>query len=153
MQVFRIAKTRSIRDLSGAGARVYGGRWNRKNIPIVYTSENRSLATLEFLVHVPLSLLPNNLSIACLEIPDDIFVEQISMAVLPKNWRDYPAPPELADLGSEWAIAMRSLLLRVPSVVVLDEFNILINPIHPDMDRVVITSAESFIFDRRLLRK
>ena len=132
---------------------MYGGRWNRKNIPIVYTSENRSLATLEFLVHVPLSLLPNNLSIACLEIPDDIFVEQISIAVLPKNWRDYPAPPELADLGSEWAIAMRSLLLRVPSVVVLDEFNILINPIHPDMDRVVITSAESFIFDRRLLRK
>jgi len=153
VRVFRIAKTRSIRDLSGTGARAYGGRWNRKNIPIVYTSENRSLATLEFLVHVPLSLLPNNLSIACLEIPDDIFVEQISIAVLPKNWRDYPAPPELADLGSEWAIAMRSLLLRVPSVVVLDEFNILINPIHPDMDRVVITSAESFIFDRRLLRK
>jgi len=153
VQVFRIAKTRSIRDLSGTGARVYGGRWNRKNIPIVYTSENRSLATLEFLVHVPLSLLPNNLSIACLEIPDDIFVEQISIAVLPKNWRDYPAPPELADLGSEWAIAMRSLLLRVPSVVVLDEFNILINPIHPDMDRVVITRVESFIFDRRLLRK
>lgn len=153
MQVFRIAKTRSIRDLSGTGTRVYGGRWNRKDIPIVYTSENRSLATLEFLVHVPLSLLPNNLSIACLEIPDDIFVEQISIAALPKNWRDYPAPPELADLGSEWAIAMRSLLLRVPSVVVLDEFNILINPIHPDMDRVVITSAESFIFDRRLLRK
>ena len=75
------------------------------------------------------------------------------MAVLPKNWRDYPAPPELADLGSEWAIAMRSLLLRVPSVVVLDEFNILINPIHPDMDRVVITRVESFIFGRRLLRK
>jgi RES domain-containing protein len=153
VQVFRIAKTRSIRDLSGTGARVYGGRWNRKDIPIVYTSENRSLATLEFLVHVPLSLLPNNLSIACLEIPDDIAVEQISIAVLPKNWRDYPAPPELADLESEWAIAMRSLLLRVPSVVVLDEFNILINPMHPDMDRVVITTAESFMFDRRLLRK
>ena len=60
---------------------------------------------------------------------------------------------ELADLGSEWAMAMRSLLLRVPSVVVLDEFNILINPKHPDMNRVVISSVESYMFDRRLLRK
>lgn len=153
MQFFRIAKTRSIRDLSGTGARLYGGRWNRKDIPVVYASENRSLATLEFLVHVPLSLLPNNLSIACLDIPDDIVVEQISIADLPKNWRDYPAPPELADLGSEWAIAVRSLLLRVPSVVVLDEFNTLINPKHPDMNRVVISSVERYIFDRRLLRK
>jgi RES domain-containing protein len=153
VQVFRIAKTRSIRDLSGTGARVHGGRWNRKDIPVVYASENRSLATLEFLVHVPLSLLPNNLSIACLDIPDNVVAEQISIADLPKNWRDYPAPPELADLGSEWAIAMRSLLLRVPSAVVLDEFNILINTKHPDMNRAVISSVESYTFDRRLLRK
>jgi len=56
-------------------------------------------------------------------------------------------------LGSEWAIAMRSLLLRVPSAVVLDEFNILINPKHPDMNSVVISSVESYMFDRRLVRK
>jgi RES domain-containing protein len=153
VQVFRIAKTRSIRDLSGTGARVHGGRWNRKDIPIVYASENRSLATLEFLVHVPLSLLPNNLSIACLKIPNDIVAEQVSIADLPKNWRDYPAPVELGDLGSEWAIAQRSLLLRVPSVVIPDEFNILINPRHPDINSVVISSVERYVFDRRLLRK
>jgi len=132
---------------------LHGGRWNRKDIPVVYASENRSLATLEFWVHVPLSILPSNLSIACLDISDDIVVEQISIADLPKNWRDYPTPPELADLGSEWAMAMRSLLLRVPSVVVLDEFNILINPKHPDLNRVVISSVESYMFDRRLIRK
>jgi RES domain-containing protein len=153
VQVFRIAKTRSIRDLSGTGAKLHGGRWNRKDIPVVYASENRSLATLEFLVHVPLSLLPHSLSLACLDIPDDIVAEQISITDLPKNWRDYPAPPELADLGSEWAIAMRSLLLRVPSVVVVDEFNILINPKHPDKNRVSISGVESYLFDRRLLRK
>ena len=153
MQAFRIAKTRSIRDLSGTGAKLHGGRWNRKDVPVVYASENRSLATLEFLVHVPLPLLPNNLSLACLDLPEDIVAEQISIADLPKNWRDYPAPSELADLGSGWAIAMRSLLLRVPSVVVPDEFNILINPKHPDMNRVVISSVESYMFDKRLLRK
>ncbi len=152
MQVFRIAKTRSIRDLSGTGARLHGGRWNRKDIPVVYASENRSLATLEFWVHVPLFILPNNLSIACLDISDDIVAEQISIADLPKNWRDYPAPPELADSGSEWALSRRTLLLHVPSVIVMDEFNILINPKHSDINRVTISHVESYIFDRRLLR-
>lgn len=154
MQIFRIAKTRHIRDLSGTGATLHGGRWNRKNIPVIYTAENRSLATLEFLVHVSLlSIIPKNLSMACLEIPHDIVPVQISATDLPKNWRDYPSPPELADLGSEWAIAKRSLLLRVPSVVVVDEYNILINPRHPDIDGVTISHVESYTFDTRLHRK
>lgn len=94
------------------------------NIPVVYAAENRSLATLEFLVHVSLLFItPKNLGIACFEIPDDIIPEQITVTDLPKNWRDYPSPPELADLGSEWAVAKRSLLLRVPSVVVADEYS------------------------------
>jgi RES domain-containing protein len=131
---------------------LHGGRWNRKNIPAIYSAENRSLAAVEFLVHVPLSIVPKNLSIACLEIPDDIVPEQISMSRLPNNWRDYPAPPELADLGSEWALSARALLLRVPSVIVVDEFNTLINPKHSEISRVTISHVENFIFDRRLLR-
>jgi RES domain-containing protein len=154
VQVFRIAKTRYIRDLSGTGAMLYGGRWNHKNIPVIYASESRSLASLEFLVHVSLlPILPKNLSIACLEIPDDIVAERISVSELPKTWRGYPAPPELADIGSKWATSMRSLLLRVPSVVVMDEFNVLINSRHPEMKRVILTGVEHFTFDRRLVRK
>jgi len=152
VQVFRIAKTRHIHDLSGTGAVLYGGRWNRKNIPVVYSSENRALAAVEFLVHVPLSIVPNHLSIACLEIPDDIVPEQIPMTQLPSNWRNYPAPPELADWGSEWALSKRSLLLRVPSVIVANEFNLLINPKHPDLSRVTISRVESYLFDKRLFR-
>jgi RES domain-containing protein len=152
VQAFRIAKTRHIHDLSGIGAMLYGGRWNHKNIPVVYASENRSLATVEFLVHVPLSIVPNDLSIACLEIPDDIVSEQISMNDLPKNWREYPAPPELAKLGSAWALEKRSLLLRVPSVVVPNEFNILINPRHQGIHIVTISRVERYTFDSRLLR-
>ncbi len=153
MQVFRIAKTRCIRDLSGTGAMLHGGRWNRKNIPVIYTAENRSLATIEFLVHVSLlSIVPKNLRIASLEIPDDIVPEQISVTDLPNDWRDYPAPSELADLGSEWAIAGQSLLLRVPSAAVVNEFNILINPKHPEMNRVSLSRVESYALDRRLLR-
>jgi RES domain-containing protein len=139
--------------LSGSGARLYGGRWNRKGIPVIYTSETRSLATVEYLVHVPLSIVPKDLRIACLEIPDEIVPEEISIADLPGHWRDYPAPPELAVLGSEWATATRSLLLWVPSVVVVDEFNTLINPKHPEMKRVTLSRVESFRLDRRLVRK
>jgi len=152
VQAFRIAKTRHIRDLSGIGAMLHGGRWNRRNIPVVYSSENRSLATVEFLVHVSLSIVPNDLSIACLEIPDNVVSEQISINDLPENWREYPAPPELAKLGSEWALEKRSLLLRVPSVVVPNEFNILINPRHQEIYTVTLSRVERYTFDSRLLR-
>jgi RES domain-containing protein len=143
--VNRIAKTclrashrqaKYIRDLLGTGARIYGGRWNQKGVGILYTSENRALATVEYLVHVPLSIVPGDLSIATIQIPDDISPKEIAISDLPANWRDYPAPPELAELGTQWALTNETLLLRVPSAVVEGEFNILINPLHPDIKHV-----------------
>jgi len=132
---------------------LYGGRWNQKNIPAIYIAENRALATVEYLVHIPLSILPSGLSMACLDIPDDILSEQVSMSKLPRNWRAYPAPEELAELGTEWALARRSLLLRVPSVIVEGEFNLLINPKHPEIGRVKIAKIEKYSYNKRLLRK
>ena len=130
MKVFRIAKAGHINDLTGVGARIYGGRWNHKGTSVIYTSKNRSLATVEYLVHVPLSIVPTNLRIACLEIPNRITPKEISIPDLPPKWRYYPAPPESAELGTKWALANDSLLLRIPSAVVEDEYNILINPMH-----------------------
>ncbi len=150
MNVFRIAKTQNIKDLSGTGARIYGGRWNHKGTGIIYTSESISLATVEYLVHVPLSIAPTNLSLATLQIPDKIIPNEIINPDLPVNWRDYPAPSKLAELGSNWARTKGSLLLRVPSVVVGYEFNILINPLHPDMKHVTILQVESYKADKRL---
>ena len=152
MLVYRIAKTKYIHDLSGTGARVYGGRWSNKGIGIIYTSENRALATVEYLVHVPLSIVPGDISIATLKIPDGIAPKEISISDLPANWRDYPAPPELAEIGTRWALANDTLLLRVPSAVVEHECNILINPSHPDMKHVSISRTERYSFDARLLR-
>lgn len=152
MLVYRIAKTKYIHDLSGTGARVYGGRWSKKGIGIIYTSENRALATVEYLVHVPLSLVPGEIGIATLKIPDGITPKEISISGLPANWRDYPAPPELAEIGTRWALANDTLLLRVPSAVVEHECNILINPSHPDMKHVSISQTERFSLDARLLR-
>lgn len=152
MVVYRIAKKRHIHDLSGTGARTYGGRWNNKGIGIIYASENRALATVEYLVHVPLSIVPSDIRIASLTIPDGIPHKELSPPELPANWRDYPAPPELAELGTQWALTNETLLLRVPSVVVEHEFNILINPLHPDMKHVAISHIEEYRFDVRLLR-
>lgn len=151
MLLYRIGRKTHIRDLSGAGARDYEGRWNHKGIPVVYTSETRALATVEYLVHVDFMDLPNDLGIAAIEVPDDITPSQILIPDLPANWRSYSAPSNLADIGTQWALTGKTLLLRVPSAVVDHEFNVLINPAHPDIRRVTIIDIEDYIFDERLL--
>ena len=150
MFVYRIAKKKYIRDLSGIGARLYGGRWNRKGIGIVYTSESRALALVEFLVNIPFSMLPSKLCIATVEINDKIRPVEITLGDLPKNWRIFPASEELAEIGSKWAVSSKSLALRVPSAVVPHEFNILLNPSHQEMKNVTIANVEGLEMDKRL---
>lgn len=150
MIVYRIAKTKHINDLSGVGARLYGGRWNRKGIAMVYTSETRSLATVEYLVHVPLAMVPDDISIATIEIPEDIIPKEVSISELTTHWRTFPAPNELAELGTRWALSNETLLLRVPSAVVEHEFNILINPSHHDIKRIAVSHIEAYRLDKRL---
>jgi len=152
MLVYRIAKKDVVRDLSGAGAKLFGGRWNHRGTAVVYTSETRALATVEFLVHVSLSNAPRGLMIATIEIPDNIVPEDVPRASLPRGWRDYPPPRQMADLGTRWAKSNKTLLLRVPSAVVGQEYNILINPLHSEMARVVLRGVETFEFDKRLVR-
>lgn len=152
MQVYRVARSTYINDLSGNGARIYGGRWNHKGTGVIYASESRSLVMVECLVHVPLAIAPADLRIAIIEIPDRVIPKQISKRDLPSNWRDYPAPQELLEIGTNWVLKNESLLLRVPSAVVENEFNILINPAHSDINTVKISRVDSFTFDRRLMR-
>jgi RES domain-containing protein len=152
MKFFRLAKTRHIHDLLGNGARIAGGRWNEKGTAVLYVSESRALATVEYLVHVPIAIKPKDLSIATLEMPDSISKAMLTAADLPPNWRAYPAPPELAKIGTEWVAAGLELLLFVPSAIVPGEANILINPAHPDMKTVRLLSVENYRFDERLLR-
>jgi RES domain-containing protein len=152
MLVYRIATSTHVNDLSGEGARLHGGRWNHRGTAVIYTSETRSLATVELLVHVSLSFAPTDLKMATIEVPDEPAPEVVDVAALPPNWRGFPAPPELADLGTSWARSGRSLLLRVPSAVVEREHNILINPAHPDIARIALAGVEDFRLDRRLAR-
>ena len=150
MELYRLSKMKHIRNLSGAGSRISGGRWNQRGTAVLYAAESRSLASMEYLVHVPMAVLPKNLSIAVLEIPDSASSNTISADDLPSGWRDYPAPPELADIGTDWVAENSGLLLRVPSAVVRGEYNVLINPAHPDMRKLKILGVEAYAFDPRL---
>ncbi len=153
MHLFRIAKTAYIRDLSGAGPRLYGGRWNQKGTAVIYAAESRSLATLEYLVHVPLFYEPLGLSVVTLIVPDGASVHELGLNELPADWNRFPAPSRLADLGSQWVRSSGSLLLRVPSAVVDDEFNLVINPGHAEMIDVSIEDVRPYAFDERLLSR
>ncbi len=153
MQVFRIAKTKYIKDLTGVGSRAYGGRWNRKGIGLIYTSESRSLAALELIVHAPASIAPKHLSIITFDIPPQVKPKKLDLAILPPNWRESPPPEELGSIGTDWALSRESLLLRVPSTIIENEFNILINPLHPDLKLLRLLKPEPFVFDERLFRQ
>lgn len=148
MFVYRISRTRFAQDLSGEGARLYGGRWNRKGIPCLYTASSISLAVLEFSVHVSLDELPRALSLATIRIPDEF--KDMKVEDLPGNWNSWPSPASVRDLGSQWLIDGKELVFRVPSTVVPRESNYIINPLHPLMKLVKLESVEDFIFDVRI---
>jgi len=152
--VYRIAKSTYIRDLSGKGAELYGGRWSPKGVPVVYASESRALAALEFLGRMQglvskAQRIP--LSIASIEVPDNS-IDAIAAGSLPGNWWQYPAPTTLQNGGLKWINAGNFLLIKVPSVHVRQEYNILINPHHSDMGTVKIVDVEPFIYDPRLAK-
>lgn len=152
IKLYRISTTEHIRDLSGTGAKIYGGRWNHPGYPVVYTSGSRSLAALEFLVHVPMALAPVDLSIIEINIKGPVSTEVIKTNKLPKNWREYPAPEQLATIGTDWIKQKSSLLLEIPSAVMDKEFNTLINPLHQEISKLSIAKVDKFSFDPRLLK-
>ena len=151
MFLYRLAKEQYINDLSGTGARLYGGRWNKKGMPMLYTSEHCSLAVLELLVHTPHMLLPDNIKLLTLSLPDQTAIPTFNRNQLPDSWRQYPAPDTLAEMGSQWLRNSSSVALKVPSVIVPSEWNILLNPEHDDFSNITIESVSSFALDSRFL--
>ena len=151
MQVWRICRQRHLATaLGGIGAEMVGGRWNRKGLRMVYTSTTLSLASLELFVHLEPNLIPADLYAVCATVPDDCSLERLPEEELPGNWRDYPAPRSLQDLSSQWLLDQRSLVLMVPSAVNPEEFNVLLNPLHPEMANVSKAVSKPFHFDPRM---
>jgi RES domain-containing protein len=150
--VWRIARAPHL-ALDGEGARLYGGRWNTEGVPVVYTSQSLSLAVLEYLVHVDPELVPSDLVAAGIDLPDELALGAVVEAAdFPANdWRTYPAPEWQAELGDMWVADGTFLWLAVPSAVVPEEYNVLINPRHPRMADVRTISTRPFRFDPRLV--
>ncbi len=120
---------------------------------IVYTSATLSLAALEYLVHLDPPRAPADLVAVPADIPDAVARREVTAAALPPKWRAYPAPEALADLGTAWARAGTSAVLMVPSVIVPQERNFLLNPAHPDFRRIRLGRPEPFSFDPRLWQR
>ena len=151
MRAFRIARANRRYDLSGYGAFLVGGRWNLPGLPLLYTAESRSLAMLEVLVHVPAGDLPTDMYLLTVDLPDELGPEEITPADLPAGWQRLTQPLPTAVLGHAWLQAGRTLALRVPSVLVPQEHNLLLNPAHPRFGQVrLATEPEPFHFDERL---
>jgi RES domain-containing protein len=148
---WRLIKARLANHaFSGEGARLYGGRWNSPGIAVVYASATASLAVLEVFANVQRSeLLGAYMLLSCAF--DESLVERVAPNELPGNWRRSPGPPELQSIGDAWARNQRSAILEVPSAIIEREKNYLLNPRHPDFDRVIRSAAEPFRFSPRLL--
>lgn len=154
MNIWRICRSKyEASAFSGYGAEKTGGRWNYKGHSVVYASENLSLATLELFVHVSPGLIPPDLVSLRGTLPDSISTERIDVPDLSNNWRDYPAPPELQKMGTDWIRALTSLVLVVPSAINPLESNILLNPAHPDIKELKVDAGQPFQFDPRMFRK
>jgi RES domain-containing protein len=150
MRVWRIARG-CYAPLDGEGARLNGGRWNSAGRPVVYTAQTAALAVLEVLVWTDPEDIPDDLRLFEIELPDDAAIDALETAVLPVNWTE-PGSPDCAAAGDAWLGAAASLALTVPSAVLPEERNLLINPRHPDAARVRIAESRPFAFDLRLLR-
>lgn len=137
---------------TGEGARLYGGRWGEVGVPLVYTSAHLSLSVLEVLVQLAdYADLADYVAVTATF--DERLVETVAPEDLPTNWRSLPPPRATRAWGSQWARERRSAVLRVPSVVVPEEANYVLNPLHPDFAAIEIGEARPLEIDPRLVKR
>jgi RES domain-containing protein len=145
MIVYRCATLKWAKDLSGTGASLYGGRWNNPGTFLLYTAENNILAALEIAIRIPLEQIGKDYVMIPLDVPDnvDIYAPKLS-----KNW--YKESELTRSIGDAFAKQNSHLLMKVPSALISDAFNYLINPRHPLISRVKTQDPRSILLDKRL---
>lgn len=156
MRLWRIATVAAsypCDDMSGKGVETTGGRWNKVGTPVVYTSGSIALAALETIVHLNAGSLPLNRVLVEISVPNNVWKKRLihtskSLAV---GWNVLPEGMVSLELGTSWAAQLRTALLQVPSVIVPEEFNILLNPRHPEAKRICAKKLRVFHYDSRRL--
>jgi len=153
VQVWRIAveaPAYAANDLSGAGARMTGGRWNSKGTPVVYSAANIALATLETVHYLSGGGLPFNRFLVRIDLPDSVWAARQVLNPLPGGWDAIPAGISARTAGDAWLASGATALLQVPSVIVPEEYNVLINPRHKDAASIVAKTVKRWVYDPRL---
>jgi RES domain-containing protein len=150
VEAWRIVKEKhAATALTGEGSAKTGGRWNSRGVRVVYASGWKSLAVLENLVHLN---PPVRFKYVALRLKfDEALIEVFPRKALPRKWRVEPPPTSTQVLGNLWVQEARSAVLALPSVIIPEEFNFLLNPAHPDFPKISIGKPERFEFDPRLL--
>jgi RES domain-containing protein len=153
LTVFRLGKHAYRAQLfSGQGGLYASGRWTPRGQPIVYTSASISLAVLEYTVNyrrrgwVPATVLGRA------TIPASVGVETVSADDLPPKWFAADPPRQLQKIGGRWLQRAESAVLKVPSAIVVEEWNYLLNPLHADFGKLSFSVPKPFDFDRRVAR-
>ncbi len=133
---WRLSKAKYAKfAFDGEGARLEGGRWNRKGVPVVYLADHPALAALETFVHIPKSASKISFVLFRVEIPKDLRIADVPELRLPTGWRAEPPGPDTMAIGNEWIVRNEEGVLRVPSVLIPMTANYVLNPLHPDFRR------------------
>ncbi|HTJ50459.1 MAG TPA: RES family NAD+ phosphorylase [Cyclobacteriaceae bacterium] len=146
MIVYRCSMAKWAKDLSGQGAFMFGGRWNSPGTYLIYAAENNVLAALEVALRIPLEDISKDYVMIPIELPDDATIAAPS---LPKNW--YMNQDSTKALGDDFVAKGKHLLMKVPSALISDSYNYLINPKHEAMKKVKALEPKSILFDKRLM--
>lgn len=155
MKVYRVERKKYLNTtLSGTGASMSKGyRWNSLNTKVVYTAESRALATLEVSVHLDLAEdLPNDRFFIEIDIPEDIAIQEVKIEDLPADWNSKPPTLTTQIIGDDFVFENGAAVLKVPSSIIPQEYNYLINPNHPDSKKIKITAKTAMTFDSRFKR-
>lgn len=151
MKVFRLANRKFANDFSGKGAELNGGRWNNVGTPIIYTSESRALCFAELLAHLQTpNWIPDEFILITIELPANFSILEIGLASLPAGWKNSPDDHIPRKIGDDFIRTGTQEVLKVPSVIVPNEFNFLINP---KFSSKLTAWAEPFPIDERFLNR
>jgi RES domain-containing protein len=149
MLLYRIGAAKYANDKTGEGAKLNGGRWNHPGIPCIYAGESRAIVLLEYSAHVPIHNIKRALSFTTFSVPDDL-VTAIKVAELPGNWKEFPHPKETRDFGSKLLSDKKHFVIKIPSVIIQEEYIYLINPNHSGIGEAGVIEIKDYSYDVRI---
>lgn len=149
MKVFRICLSKYSTQLQASGI---ANRWNKYDEFVIYTGESRALSALEMVVHKSSLKMVPDYKILTIGLTDDIQIKEVDKSTLPKNWKNLESYVGLQSIGSQWYNSQESPVLKVPSVIIEEEFNYVINTRHPHFHTMIfLEECKDFNWDKRLM--